>query len=51
MLRWVLGCFCFFSASAALNHCNIARYAAAALTSYLLENKSKTSQVNLYNPP
>jgi len=38
-------------ASVALNHCYLARYVAAALTSHLLENKSKTYQVNLKNPP
>ncbi len=39
--------FLFFWASTTLNHCNIARYATAVSTSHLLENKTKTPQVNL----
>ena len=39
--------FCFFSASAVLKSYNIDYYAASPLTQHLLENKLKTSQVNL----
>ena len=37
----------FLSASAVLKHCNIVRYATTALTSHLLDKKSKSSQVIL----